>query len=93
MIARVGHSAAITMSWNKVRLLAAHSWFIDPRWNCMINPPTPVAFTGASFSATVAGQPQTRACSTKAGRDTFLRVQVIGRAPAPAQVLVVTGPT
>ena len=50
-------NAGITFSANSVRLRAATSYAIGPSRNDMITPPTPIASTAASFSATVAGDP------------------------------------
>ena len=46
-----------TFRMNSVRLCATSSNAIGPSRNCMITPPTPIAATSASFSATVAGEP------------------------------------
>ena len=46
-----------TFCMNSVRLCATSSYDIGPSRNCMITPPTPIASTCASFSATVAGEP------------------------------------
>jgi FAD binding domain len=50
-------SSGATLRMNNVRLCATSSYDIGPSRNCIITPPTPIASTCASFSATVAGDP------------------------------------
>ena len=60
---------------NSFRLFSATSADEGPTRNCRMIPPTPILSISATFSATVAGEPQIRLCSVtlRAGAD---RVEV-----------------